>query len=77
LVVFTHFKKYEKTIFKSFTKLSKIMNFKIQNYVISVEWNDNPKLETLHHDMPDGLRQDFDDWLSTIEHERNTVEGGN
>ena len=52
------------------------MKFSIVNYVISVEWNDSPKLKTLEHRMPDGLCQDFDDWLSTIEHERNTVEGG-
>ena len=51
------------------------MQFSIKNYVISVEWNDSPKLQTLHHNMPDGLRQDFDKWLSSIEHERNTIEG--
>ena len=53
------------------------MNHTIQSYVISVKWNDNPKYQTLHNNMPDSLRQDFDKWLSTIEHERNTVEGGN
>tara|TARA_R100001082_G_scaffold54451_1_gene29744 strand:- start:585 stop:749 length:165 start_codon:yes stop_codon:yes gene_type:complete len=51
------------------------MQFSIKNYVISVEWSDSPKLQTLHHKMPDGLRQDFDEWLSSIEHERNTIEG--
>jgi DNA-binding transcriptional regulator YbjK len=51
------------------------MNYTIQNYVISVQWSDNPKLQTLHNNMPDSLRQDFDKWLSSIEHERNTIEG--
>ena len=32
------------------------------------------KMEVVLNDMPDGLRQDFDDWLATIEDERN--EGG-
>tara|TARA_R100001015_G_C4484587_1_gene64026 strand:+ start:44 stop:205 length:162 start_codon:yes stop_codon:yes gene_type:complete len=52
------------------------MRYTIQSYVISVEWNDNPKLQTLDNNMPDSLRQNFDKWLSAIEHERNTIEGG-
>ena len=47
---------------------------KIVSSKILIEWNDNPKMEVVLNDMPDGLRQDFDDWLSTIEDERN--EGG-
>tara|TARA_Y100000114_G_scaffold13718_1_gene11087 strand:- start:85 stop:249 length:165 start_codon:yes stop_codon:yes gene_type:complete len=53
------------------------MKYTITATCIYVEWNDNPKMQVLDHDMPDGLRQDFDDWLSTIEHERNTIEGTN
>ena len=34
---------------------------------ILIQWNDNPKMEILPNDMPDGLRQDFDEWLSDIE----------
>ena len=47
---------------------------KIVSSKILIEWNDNPKMEVVLNDMPDGLRQDFDDWLATIEDERN--EGG-
>ena len=47
------------------------MNRRIIGTQILVEWSDNPKLEVLLHDMPDGLRQDFDEWLSTIEEEEN------
>ena len=52
------------------------MKYTIRDYVIFARWSDNPKLQTLHHNMPDKLRQDFDKWLSSIEHERNTIEGG-
>ena len=38
---------------------------------ILIHWNDNPKMEILCNDMPDGLRQDFDEWLSDIEAEEN------
>ena len=51
------------------------MEYKIVSSQILIEWNDNPKMEVVLNDMPDGLKQDFDDWLATIEHERN--EGGN
>tara|TARA_R100001443_G_scaffold10659_1_gene20337 strand:- start:777 stop:938 length:162 start_codon:yes stop_codon:yes gene_type:complete len=53
------------------------MKYTITDYLISVQWNDNPKLQTLHNNMPDHLCKDFDKWLSSIEHERNTIEGGN
>ena len=52
------------------------MKYTITATRIYVEWNDNPKMEVLYNDMPDGLRQDFDDWLSTIENERNATKGG-
>ena len=42
---------------------------KIVSTMILVEWNDNPKMETLLHEMPDDLRQSFDEWLSDIENE--------
>ena len=50
------------------------MEYKIVSSKILIEWNDSPKMEVVLNDMPDGLRQDFDDWLATIEDERN--EGG-
>ncbi len=39
---------------------------------ILIQWNDNPKMEILLNDMPDRLRQDFDEWLSDIEKEENS-----
>ena len=39
--------------------------------VIYAEWNDNPKLNRIDHEMPEGLRQEFDEWLQSIEHEEN------
>ena len=50
--------------------------FKIVDSVIMIEWNDNPNLQICWNDMPDGLSQDFQDWLSTIEYERNKAEAG-
>jgi len=47
------------------------MNRTIVATQILIQWDDNPKLETLLNDMPDGLRQDFDEWLSDIEEEEN------
>ena len=38
---------------------------------IFVEWNDNPKPVVLNNDMPNGLANDFDDWLSEIEQAEN------
>ena len=43
---------------------------------ILLEWNDSPKLVVCWNEMPDGLRQDWDDWLATIEYERNKAEAG-
>ena len=39
---------------------------------ILVEWSNNPKMQVLLNDMPEQLRQDFDDWLSKIESEENS-----
>ena len=49
------------------------MNYKIVSSKVLVEWNDNPKMVTSHHDMPDDLAQLFDEWLTGIENERNAV----
>ena len=47
------------------------MSRTIVSTVILVEWSDKPKMETLLHEMPDDLRQSFDEWLSDIEEEDN------
>mgnify|MGYP003112393968 CR=1 FL=1 len=38
---------------------------------ITVEWSDNPKPVVLIDDMPEYVRQPFDEWLSEIENEKN------
>lgn len=42
-----------------------------KKYIVSskimVEWSDNPKLVVLMDDMPEYVRQPFDEWLSEIE----------
>ena len=40
---------------------------------ISVEWSDDPKLVVLMNDMPEWVRQPFDEWLSDIENEENAM----
>ena len=50
--------------------------FTIVSTQILIEWSDSPKLQICLHDMPDGLSQDFQDWLSSIEYERNEEEAG-
>ena len=40
---------------------------------IAVEWNDKPKLVVLMNDMPEWVRQPFDEWLSDIENEENAM----
>ena len=42
---------------------------------ILIEWNDSPKQICLH-DMPTHLSMEFDEWLSSIETERNLAEAG-
>ena len=49
------------------------MEYTIISSKVLIEWNDNPKMETVNHDMPDDLAQLFDEWLSTIEYERNAT----
>ena len=51
------------------------MKFNIVNSQIYVEWNDRPKLMRVDAKMPSHLQEAFDEWLSSIEHERNCVEG--
>jgi len=41
--------------------------------LIHIEWSDNPKMVLLEEEMPDDLRQHWDDWLHEIEIERATV----
>ena len=43
----------------------------IVGYKIYVEWNDNPKLIELEHDMDGHLENTFNDWLVEIEEEEN------
>jgi|TARA_R100001224_G_C4004019_1_gene143791 hypothetical protein len=51
------------------------MEYKIVASKILVEWDDNPKMEVVLHDMPSDLEQAFGAWLTEIEHERNQGEG--
>ena len=47
---------------------------RIVSATILVEWNDNPKPVVLNNDMPNGLANDFDDWLTECEDEENANE---
>ena len=38
--------------------------------LIHIEWSDNPKMVLLDAEMPDDLRQAWDEWLHDIEIER-------
>ena len=40
---------------------------------IAVEWNDKPKLVVLNNNMPDWVREPFDEWLRDIESEENAI----
>ena len=40
---------------------------------IAVEWSDDPKLVVLNNDMPDWVREPFDEWLRDIENEENAM----
>jgi hypothetical protein len=50
--------------------------YRIISSAILVEWNDNPKMETLLNTMPSDLQQLYDEWLSDIENERNATSSG-
>ena len=43
------------------------MERRIVSTTILVEWSDNPKPVVLNNDMPNGLANDFDDWLTEVE----------
>ena len=45
------------------------MDRTIVSTTIYVEWSHNPKPVVLENDMPSGLANDFDDWLTEIEQE--------
>lgn len=47
--------------------------FNIVSSRIFIEWNDTPKEELVFHEMPNDLQELFDEWLSTIEDERNAM----
>ena len=42
---------------------------------ILIQWNDSPKEEVSHHDMPEGVAESFDRWLSLSEDEANAKLG--
>ena len=42
---------------------------RIVSATILVEWSDNPKPVVLNNNMPNGLANDFDDWLAEVEQE--------
>jgi hypothetical protein len=49
--------------------------YRITSSKIFIEWSDSPKMEVAEHEMPSDLQQAFDEWLDTIEDERNATEG--
>jgi len=42
---------------------------------IMIQWNDSPKEEVSHHDMPEGVAESYDHWLTLIEDEENAKNG--
>ena len=42
---------------------------------IMIQWNDSPKEEVSHHDMPEGVAESYDHWLTLIEDEENAKSG--
>ena len=49
------------------------MQYRIVSFKVLVEWNDDPKMKTAHQDMPSDLLQLFDEWLVSMENERNAL----
>ena len=47
------------------------MEYRIVASQILVQWNDDPKMEVVLHDMPSDLEQSFGKWIESIEQERN------
>ena len=52
------------------------MKYTIVSTQILLEWNDSPKLVVCWNEMPTHLSMMFDEWLSSIERERNLAEAG-
>ena len=42
---------------------------------IMIQWNDSPKEEVSHHDMPEGVAESYDHWLTLIEDQENAKRG--
>ena len=42
---------------------------------IMIQWNDSPKEEVSHHDMPVGVAESYDHWLTLIEDQENAKRG--
>jgi len=42
---------------------------------IYIQWNDEPKMEVVLHEMSEGLAESFDRWLAMIEDEENAKLG--
>jgi hypothetical protein len=40
-----------------------------------IQWNDSTKEEVSHHDMPEGVAESYDHWLTLIEDEENAKRG--
>ena len=47
------------------------MKYEILENQVLVQWNDDPKMEVVLHDMPSDLEKLYCEWLNSIEHERN------
>ena len=43
----------------------------IVSYKIYAEWNDNPKMVQLDHEMDSDIENSFNEWLQQIEDEEN------
>ena len=43
----------------------------IVSYKIYAEWNDNPKMVELNHEMDSDIENSFNEWLQQIEDEEN------
>ena len=43
----------------------------IVSYKIYAEWNDNPKMVQLDHEMGSDIENSFNEWLQQIEDEEN------
>ena len=46
----------------------------IVSYKIYAEWNDNPKMVQLDHEMDSDIENSFNEWLQQIEEKENEDE---